>query len=75
MISEITVKVHSYCQCILTTAIDGLTGGVGGETHPNILAPFGNSAIFSYHSVNSAIVFRSVCGVEKSKLVSSFVVL
>ena len=29
--------------------------GVGDAT-PHVLAPFGNSAILSYHSVNSAII-------------------
>ena len=32
-----------------------LTGSVGGATPPNVFAPFGNSAIISYHSVNFAI--------------------
>ena len=41
-------KVHSYRQSIISTVIN--------VQHPrNVVAPFGNCAIFSYHSVNSAI--------------------
>ena len=32
-----------------------LPGSAGGVTPPNVFAPFGNFAIISYHSVNSAI--------------------
>ena len=32
-----------------------LPGSVGGATPPNAFAPFGKSAIISYHSVNFAI--------------------
>ena len=31
-------------------------GSVGGATSPTVSAPFSNSGIISYHSVNSAIV-------------------
>ena len=48
---------------MITTVIEGLTGGCRGATPPNVFAPFGNSAnsaISSYHSVNSAIVLSLV---------------
>ena len=32
-----------------------LMGSVGGATPPNVFAPFGTSAIMSYHSVKFAI--------------------
>ena len=35
--------------------MDGFTGECWGATPPDIFAPFGNSAIISYHSVNFAI--------------------
>ena len=35
--------------------MDGFTGECRGATSPNIFAPFGNSAIISYQSVNFAI--------------------
>ena len=46
--------VHSYCQCIITIVVVGLTGGEGGATSPNVSDIIGNSAIFYYYSVNSA---------------------
>ena len=32
-----------------------LPGSVGGAIPPNVFAPFGSSAIISYHSVNFAL--------------------
>ena len=53
-------KVRSYCQCIIATVIDGLTGGAVDATPLNVFASFGNSAIFLYNSVNTEIVLHPV---------------
>ena len=56
-------KVHSYCQCIITTVIDGFPGWCKGCDSPRILWPHSiNSAICSYHSVNSGIYLHHVVG-------------
>ena len=43
------------------TCIDGSSGGCWGAIPPNVFAPYGKSAFFSYYSVNFAIfLYHSV---------------
>ena len=46
-----------------TRGIGRFTGDCSGcDTPPNVFAPFGNSVIILYHSVNSAVILHLVVG-------------
>ena len=53
-----------------------VAGGVWGcDTPPNVLAPLGKSAKFSYNSVNSAVIScHSVCSATVLYQVAAFLV-